>query len=487
MNYDKYNLDAASVPVSLSHKQGIIGFAALYMSASQSVAIGNALVEDGEDGEEGSLYRHLMREITVLDEHLNQVGVKPGRKRRDFVEGMRLFTPSTIVCQACQRIAIGHTGEAWVVRDRKENCPHCGVPITTIRPRVTNLVWTSKSAREERPLSVPSISWRDGSNVFISPKGITDYLSKYNGLHPIIQAVLDKHEIAVGDLLWALWSINSVRFGEDPLQALRSLSTKKFGDTVEFTANQLDMAALGAKDGIVESSTPVQLTTVKQVDPSPAAAPTGAVQVVGLFAKDDEPMMAQFRTHFLPAVRRIGVEYFDLTMLRAGDSSQRVLPQRIQSANYVLVFASADFFADQNLMALESYARSCNKTVVSIHLRPFAFQDGLDLIPTKAISLASDRDAAWMKVMKALLPLLQEKKSAARPDRKALYDALCKLYPQSSFDTIVFYLDVMPSHLLPSASPLSNRALELVTYCESTQKMDALEQAIRKVAPHALS
>jgi hypothetical protein len=407
MNYDKYNLDAANVPVFPVHKQGIIGFAASYMSSNQTDVIGNALVEDGENGEEGSLYRHLMKEIAALDEHLNQAGVKPGRKRRDFVEGMRLFTPATIVCQACKRIAIGHTGEAWVVRDRKENCPHpdCGAIITTTRPRVTNLVWTSKSAREERPLSVHSVSWHDGSNVFISPKRIAEYLSQYGGFHSLIQAVLNKHEITAGDLLWALWSINSIRFGEDPLQALRSLSAKKFG---EFTLNQLDMAALKAKDGISE----VPVAPTKQNNPPAAPVTTGAIQVVGLFAEEDEGMLEQFRTHFLPAARKFGVEYFDVSLMEAGGSSQRVLERRIQSASHVLVFGSADFFSDNNLVNWEAYAHKCGKTIVTIHLRPFVAQDGMDLIPRKAISTSSDRDGAWMKVMNALRPLFQEKKFA---------------------------------------------------------------------------
>src|SRR5262249_21423495 len=144
----------------------------------------------------------------------------------------------------------------------------------------------------------------------------------------------------------------------------------------------------------------------------------GPIRLVIHYVARDREFRDELHTHLRPLERSKEIRAWDFSQIPAGDPIDSAVLSEIESAEIVLFLVSASFLAiddpvDPTSLAMRRYADG-KLRVVPIIVRPCDYSDttfaGLQVLPRdgKPIFSHSDRDSAWLEVVKNLRALLRD-------------------------------------------------------------------------------
>jgi hypothetical protein len=152
------------------------------------------------------------------------------------------------------------------------------------------------------------------------------------------------------------------------------------------------------------------------------------------YSHRDEAFRQELETHLAPLRRQRLLSVWHDRRITAGDSLDETISENLESADLILMLISADFVASEYC-----YAREMTRTLerhdakaaraISIICRPCDFH-GLPfarfvLLPTdaKAVSSWTDRDAAWVDVVRGIRRALETDPGAQRSQTRVNLEA----------------------------------------------------------------
>jgi len=152
------------------------------------------------------------------------------------------------------------------------------------------------------------------------------------------------------------------------------------------------------------------------------AASNGGVRMFVSYSKHDKKWLDELNKHLFPLLRQQKVEVWYDEKLPAGSDWDREIKNRLAEADIILFLVSPDFLATNYIWDVEIKAaierdKRGEVTAIPIILRPSDWSDTplgkLSAVPEKGepISMAEDRDDAFLRVVLALNKVIKEIKS----------------------------------------------------------------------------
>jgi len=144
------------------------------------------------------------------------------------------------------------------------------------------------------------------------------------------------------------------------------------------------------------------------------------------YSHRDEAFRQELETHLAPLKRQGLLSVWHDRRITAGDPLDHAISENLESADLILMLISADFvaseycYAREMTRALERHEAKAARAI-SIICRPCDFHSlplaKFVLLPTdaKAVSLWTDRDAAWVDVVRGIRWALEATATAPKP------------------------------------------------------------------------
>ncbi|MBV9616491.1 MAG: toll/interleukin-1 receptor domain-containing protein, partial [Ktedonobacteraceae bacterium] len=142
------------------------------------------------------------------------------------------------------------------------------------------------------------------------------------------------------------------------------------------------------------------------------------------YSHKDSKYLQEFQTHLKYYIRAHNIDAWDDTQIAAGSNWQEVIEKTLQSAKAAVLlispdFLASDFIAHHELPPILASAEQRNLTVLSIIIKPSAFED-TSLFRFQSVNAPSNplakmspakRDEIWKKTAEIVWNLLRNPSS----------------------------------------------------------------------------